>query len=193
LFFLLPVLLFISCSQAGQLKLNYGRQNVCDVVEAAAMLCYDMAVSKGLALSWFVDPSLPPALMLDATRLQQILLNRQSRSHAVTQSRSAQPTVSRETAARSHFRLFIFSFSLRVHFVLNSLFCLSHSALQCDQVHKSGRRGVDGAPTRVRATVRHADRRLPQEGATAPAHHRAGEMCARGQTAVQRQEGSMRQ
>ena len=66
---------FSSHFQAGQLKLNYSRQNVCDVVEAAAMLCYDMAVSKGLALSWFVDPSLPPSLMLDATRLQQVLLN----------------------------------------------------------------------------------------------------------------------
>ena len=38
-------------------------------------LCYDMAASKGLGISWFVDPSLPSNLMLDATRLQQILLN----------------------------------------------------------------------------------------------------------------------
>ena len=111
-------LLFISCPQAGQLKLNYSRQNVCDVVEAAAMLCYDMAVSKGLALSWFVDPSLPPALMLDATRLQQILLNRQSLSHSV-----AQRTVNNQPGKCSHVSLSIvhvFAFSLRVHFVFTS-------------------------------------------------------------------------
>jgi signal transduction histidine kinase len=34
-----------------------------------------MAASKGLCLSWFVDPSLPPVLLIDSTRLQQILLN----------------------------------------------------------------------------------------------------------------------
>ena len=45
------------------------------MVESAALLCYDMAASKGLELSWFVEPSLPPALLIDATRLQQVLLN----------------------------------------------------------------------------------------------------------------------
>ena len=34
-----------------------------------------MAASKGLELSWFVEPSLPPSLIIDATRLQQVLLN----------------------------------------------------------------------------------------------------------------------
>jgi signal transduction histidine kinase len=46
-----------------------------EVLESAALLCYDMAASKGLELSWFVEPSLPPALLIDATRLQQVLLN----------------------------------------------------------------------------------------------------------------------
>ena len=45
------------------------------MLESAALLCYDMAASKGLELSWFVEPSLPPALLIDATRLQQELLN----------------------------------------------------------------------------------------------------------------------
>ena len=58
--------------EAGQLSLHFHSHNVCDVVESAAMLCYELAVSKGLELSWFVDPSLPPALLLDATRLQQV-------------------------------------------------------------------------------------------------------------------------
>jgi signal transduction histidine kinase len=57
------------------LSLTYSPQNVGDVVEAAVMLTYDMAVARGLCLSWFVDPALPASLMLDSTRLQQILLN----------------------------------------------------------------------------------------------------------------------
>ncbi len=61
--------------EAGHLKLNMCSHNVGDVVEAAVMLTYDMATSKGLSLSWYVEPSLPAALMLDSTRLQQILLN----------------------------------------------------------------------------------------------------------------------
>ena len=56
-----------------------------EVVESAALLCYDMAASKGLELSWFVDPSLPPSLLLDATRLQQVLLNELSNAIKVRQ------------------------------------------------------------------------------------------------------------
>jgi signal transduction histidine kinase len=61
--------------EAGQLNLNYSSQNVNEVLESAVLLCYDMAASKGLELSWFVEPSLPVALTVDATRLQQVLLN----------------------------------------------------------------------------------------------------------------------
>ena len=39
------------------------------------MLCYDMAATKGLQLSWYVEPELPPRLMVDSARLQQILIN----------------------------------------------------------------------------------------------------------------------
>lgn len=39
------------------------------------MLCYDMAVSKGLSCSWTIDPDLPPVLLIDSARVQQILLN----------------------------------------------------------------------------------------------------------------------
>ena len=55
-----------------------------------------MAVSKGLCLSWFVDPSLPPALLLDSTRLQQILLNLLSNAIKFTKS----GTVSLEITGR---------------------------------------------------------------------------------------------
>ena len=54
---------------------NFAPHNVNEVLESAALLCYDMAASKGLELSWFVEPSLPPSLIIDATRLQQVLLN----------------------------------------------------------------------------------------------------------------------
>ena len=67
--------------EAGQLSLHPASNNVCDVVEAAALLCYDMATSKNLSLSWFVDPALPAALMIDSTRMQQILLNLLSNGH----------------------------------------------------------------------------------------------------------------
>jgi signal transduction histidine kinase len=69
---------------AGRLTLNFGSHNINEVLESAALLCYDMAASKGLELSWFVDPSLPPALLLDATRLQQVLLNLMSNAIKVS-------------------------------------------------------------------------------------------------------------
>ena len=34
------------------------------------VLCVQMATSKGLLLSWFVEPAIPPLLMLDSTRRQ---------------------------------------------------------------------------------------------------------------------------
>ena len=39
------------------------------------MLCSSMADAKGLDVGWFVEPTIPSLLMIDATRLQQILLN----------------------------------------------------------------------------------------------------------------------
>jgi signal transduction histidine kinase len=74
--------------QAGKLTLNFAPHNVNEVLESAALLCYDMAASKELELSWFVEPSLPPALLLDATRLQQVLLNELSNAIKVRQMHS---------------------------------------------------------------------------------------------------------
>jgi len=61
--------------EAGLLSLNFAPHNVADVLESACMLCYDLAMRKSLTLSWHVDPSLPPWLLLDSAHLQQILLN----------------------------------------------------------------------------------------------------------------------
>ena len=60
------------------------------MVESAALLCYDMAASKGLSLSWFVDPALPPTLMIDSARLSQILLNLLSNAIKFTKSGGVQ-------------------------------------------------------------------------------------------------------
>ena len=61
--------------EAGHLTLSPSPHNVADVVETAVMLCFEMATSKGLTCSWFIDPNLAPSLIVDASRLQQIMLN----------------------------------------------------------------------------------------------------------------------
>ena len=73
--FLFPCTCSSLSPSAGQLSLNFSSCNVADVAEAAVMMCYEMAMSKGLSLTWSIEPSLPPMLFLDSTRLQQILLN----------------------------------------------------------------------------------------------------------------------
>ena len=61
--------------EAGQLQLHYAAANIGDVVDTSLMLCYELAVTKGISLTWHVDPSLPREILIDPTRLQQILLN----------------------------------------------------------------------------------------------------------------------
>lgn len=61
--------------EAGHLQLQLESHNLVDVVESVMMLCYDMAASKGLEASWYIDPSIVPSLMLDGMRLQQVILN----------------------------------------------------------------------------------------------------------------------
>jgi two-component system sensor histidine kinase/response regulator len=62
--------------EAGEMRLRLAAHNPADVVEAALLTCYANARAKGLALTWYVEPtSIPPALLLDETRLQQIVIN----------------------------------------------------------------------------------------------------------------------
>ncbi len=67
--------LSLSKIEAGQLSLVFAAHNMSDVCESACLLCYDMAATKGLTLSWYIDPELPPRLRVDSARLQQILMN----------------------------------------------------------------------------------------------------------------------
>ncbi len=61
--------------EAGSLRLTLAPVQLVDCTESAMLLCYDMARTKGLQLSWRIDPTLPLCVMTDASRLQQILLN----------------------------------------------------------------------------------------------------------------------
>ena len=57
------------------------------------MLTYDMATSKGLVLACYVDPTIPPRVMLDSSRVQQVLLNLLSNSIKFTQKGHVELTV----------------------------------------------------------------------------------------------------
>jgi len=61
--------------EAGLLRLEVAPHNLLEVVETATLLCVNLATTKGLDIGWFVDPSLPPLLNIDSTRVQQCLLN----------------------------------------------------------------------------------------------------------------------
>ena len=61
--------------EAGQLKLEKTPCSLVDAVETAVMLCHDAAATKGLDLHYWVEDNAPHAVVVDATRLQQILLN----------------------------------------------------------------------------------------------------------------------
>lgn len=61
--------------EAGEVRLHLAAHNVADIVESVVMQCYGNVCAKGLTLTWLVNPSIPPTLLLDGPRLQQILLN----------------------------------------------------------------------------------------------------------------------
>lgn len=65
----------VSKIEAGQLKLELLPCNLIDVVETAVMLCHDAAATKRLDLHYSVQTNVPTSVVVDATRLQQIILN----------------------------------------------------------------------------------------------------------------------
>lgn len=61
--------------EAGKLDLEMGQLNMADAVEDVADLLANLASNKGLLLSTYVDPSVPPAVLGDPGRVRQILIN----------------------------------------------------------------------------------------------------------------------
>ena len=67
------------------MQLHLSPSNVSDAVDTAMLLCYELAHSKGIHLTWFVEPTIPPLMLVDSTRLQQIILNLLSNGQAEAQ------------------------------------------------------------------------------------------------------------
>lgn len=61
--------------EAGRLELESQRFSVADVTEKTGGLLNRLAERKGIALGVFCDPNIPAALLGDATRLRQVLIN----------------------------------------------------------------------------------------------------------------------
>ncbi|MDD5301239.1 MAG: PAS domain S-box protein, partial [Gallionella sp.] len=61
--------------EAGKLKIDNAPMAIADVVEGACESLYQMALKKGVELTLFTDPAIPAAVMGDAGRLRQILVN----------------------------------------------------------------------------------------------------------------------
>ena len=61
--------------EAGKFELNSEPVDVAAVVKATSGMLDHMASRKGVALTLYVDPAIPPALTGDAVRLRQVLVN----------------------------------------------------------------------------------------------------------------------
>jgi signal transduction histidine kinase len=62
--------------EAGQTRITPIVHNLIDTIETAAMLVYGLAQAKHLQIAWLVENiDLPSKLLVDAPRLQQILIN----------------------------------------------------------------------------------------------------------------------
>lgn len=61
--------------EAGRLEIEYGPMSLSGVVENACSMLDYLADKRGVELTLFLDPAIPPALLGDALRLRQVLLN----------------------------------------------------------------------------------------------------------------------
>ena len=61
--------------EAGKFELSIEPMDVAAVVKATCGMLEHMAARKGVALTLYVDPEIPPALLGDAVRLRQVLVN----------------------------------------------------------------------------------------------------------------------
>ena len=68
-------ILDISKIEAGHIKLDWEPFSLRETVAAAAKTTAPEAMARSLELNWDIDPDVPDALLGDATRLRQVLLN----------------------------------------------------------------------------------------------------------------------
>ncbi|MDD5299992.1 MAG: PAS domain S-box protein [Gallionella sp.] len=61
--------------EAGKLQIEIAPMDVSGVVDGTCESLYQMALKKGVELTLFTDPAIPAAVMGDAGRLRQILVN----------------------------------------------------------------------------------------------------------------------
>jgi len=61
--------------ESGRFRLHAAPHKLLEAVETAMSLCHDTASTKSLDLNYWIEPQLVRTFRLDATRLQQILLN----------------------------------------------------------------------------------------------------------------------
>jgi signal transduction histidine kinase/DNA-binding response OmpR family regulator len=68
-------ILDLSKVEAGKLVMQYGSVSLAALLEELETIFTKKAQDKGIALSTTLPPDLPPALILDETRLRQVLIN----------------------------------------------------------------------------------------------------------------------
>ena len=61
--------------EAGKLEIEYTPTAVAEVVEKACVMLDRLAAKKGVELTLFTDPAIPAAVLSDAKRLRQIVIN----------------------------------------------------------------------------------------------------------------------
>src|SRR3989338_11268899 len=68
-------ILDVSKNEAGKLQIDSLPMSVAEVVEGACETIDQMALKKNVELTLFTDPAIPAAVIGDAGRLRQILVN----------------------------------------------------------------------------------------------------------------------
>ena len=79
--------------EAGKVDIVLDPYNLADVIESLAFQCYGNAIAKNLTLTWYLDPAIPPVLLVDSARLQQVLLNLLSNAIKFTKQGSVRLSV----------------------------------------------------------------------------------------------------
>ncbi|TSA31222.1 MAG: PAS domain S-box protein [Verrucomicrobiaceae bacterium] len=89
---------------AGHIEVEHAPFVLADVVVEPLEMLSRLASDKGLELSYYLDPTLPPAIVGDRTRLKQVLLNLLSNAVKFTSKGEVSLHVARETGGNSRVR-----------------------------------------------------------------------------------------